>query len=98
MQKTLSVRVDEEEYEFVKKMAEEKKGDISKSVRELVDLGRLMYAIESYRKGKASIGKAAELAGVSVSEMMAVLAMFGIQGNLEHSDYLHGLENLKKVW
>ncbi|MBI2675973.1 MAG: UPF0175 family protein [Candidatus Aenigmarchaeota archaeon] len=98
MQKTLSVRIDEDEYEFVKKLAEEKREDISKSVRELVDLGRLMYAIESYRKGKASIGKAAEIAGVSVSEMIAILPRFGIQGNLEYSDYLQGLENIKKAW
>lgn len=98
MQKTLSVRMDQENYEFVRIIAKENKEDISKAVREMVDLGRLMFAIESYKKGKASIGKAAELAGVSISEMINLLSEFGIESNLEHEDYLKGLENLRKVW
>ena len=98
MQKTLSIRIDEEDYEFVKKLAKDRKEEISKSVRELVDLGRLMYAIESYKNGKASLGKASELAGVSISEMIDLLSEFGIESNLEKEDYLKGLENLRKIW
>ena len=41
---TLSVRMHMEDYEFVKKMAKENKEEISKAIRELVDLGRMMYA------------------------------------------------------
>jgi predicted HTH domain antitoxin len=95
---TLSVRIDKEDYEFVKKIAKDRKEEISKTVRELVDLGRLMYAIDSYKKGKASIGKAAELAGVSISEIMDILAEFKVKSNVEFDDYLKGLENIKKVW
>jgi predicted HTH domain antitoxin len=98
MQKTLSVRMDKEDYEFVKKLAKENKEEISKAVRGLVDLGRLMFAIESYKKGNISIGKASNLAGVSISKMINILSGFGIESNLEHKDYLEGLENLKKVW
>ncbi len=98
MQKTMSIRIEEKDYEFFKKIAKEKDEDMSKAVRELVDLGRLMYAIENYKKGKASIGKAAELAGVSISEMIEMLSQFGIESNLDYADYLKGLENLKKVW
>ena len=67
-------------------------------MRELVDLGRLMLAIESYKDGKASIGKAAKLAGVSISEMITILADFGIKSNLNSEDYLDGLENIRKHW
>ena len=78
MQKTLSIRMDQENYEFVRKIAKESKEDVSKAVREMVDLGRLMFAIENYKKGKASIGRAAELAGVSISEMIELLSEFGV--------------------
>jgi len=36
--------------------------------------GRVFLGLERYRLGKASLSKAAELAGVSVSEMMDLLA------------------------
>ena len=98
MEKTLSIRINEEDYDFVKRMAKEKKEEISKAVRELVNLGRVMLAIEDYRKSKISIGRAAELAGVSISEMISILSEFNIKSNLEYSDYIKGLENLKKVW
>ena len=98
MGKTLSVRIGKEEYDFVKPLAGENKEEVSKAVRTLVDKGRLMYAIESYKKGKASIGKAAELAGVSIGEMMNLLVEFGVKSNLEVEDYLQGLKNLEKIW
>lgn len=98
MQKTLSIRIDQEDYNFVKELASENKEEISKAVRELVDLGRLMFALENYKKKKISIGKAASLAGVSISEMLAIFAEFDIESNLEYDDYIKGLENLKKVW
>lgn len=98
MQKTLSIRIDQEDYSFVKKLATENKEEISKTVRELVDLGRLMFSIERYKRGKISIGKAADLAGISISEMINLLSEFGIESNLEYEDYTKGLENLKKIW
>ena len=98
MQKTLSVRMDQENYEFVRRIAKENKEDVSKAVREMVDLGRLMFAIESYKKGRASVGMAAELAGVSISRMLGLLSEYGIESNLEYENYLKGFDNLKKVW
>lgn len=98
MEKTLSVRIGTEDYEFVRKLAKDSNKDISEAVRNLVDLGRLMFAIESYKSKKASLGKSAELAGVSISEMMALLAEFGVESNIEMEDYAKGLENLRKVW
>lgn len=98
MQRTLSIRIGQEDYDFVKQVAKEHDEEVSKTVRGLVDMGRLMLAIENYRKGRASIGKAAELAGVSISEMISILADFGIKSNLNYDDYLEGLENIKKGW
>ena len=98
MGKTVSIRMDEENYAFLHKLAKEEGEDLSKAVREVVYKGSVMLAIEKYKKGEASLGKAAELAGLSVGQMIARLAEYGVQSNLEKEDYLQGLENLRKVW
>ena len=98
MAKTVSIRMDEENYAFLHKLAKEEREDLSKAVREVVYKGRVMLAIEKYKKGQASLGKAAELAGLSVGQMITVLAEYGVPSNLETEDDLQGLENLRKVW
>ena len=98
MTKTMSIRMDEENYNFLSKLSEEQRGDLSKAVRELVHKGRLMLAVERYKEGKASLGLAAELADLTLGEMINTLAEYGVQSNLETEDYLKGLENLRKAW
>ena len=98
MPKTISLRMDEENYAFLKKWAKTEKEDLSKAVREVVYKGRVMLAIEKYKKGEASLGRAAEIAGLSVGQMITVLAEYGVESNLEKEDYFKGLENLKEVW
>ncbi len=71
---------------------------MSKKVRQLVDLGPIMLAIEKYKKSEASIEKAARIAGVCISEMMDVLSEYGVDANVEYEDYLKGLKSLKKIW
>lgn len=68
---------------------------MSKAVRELLEMGRLHLAIEEYKKGTASLGKASKLAGVSISRMMDILTEYGVESNLEVEDYLSGLKNLE---
>lgn len=96
--KTMSIRIDEEHYDFVKNLAREEKEDLSSAVRDLIDRGRVLMAIEEYRKGKASLGRASNLAGVSISEMIDILAAYGVRSNLDKEDYLSGLKNLEKVY
>jgi hypothetical protein len=36
----------------------------------MVTRGRILFAVERYKKGEASLGRAAELAGVRVGQMM----------------------------
>ena len=98
MTKTMSIRMDKENYEFLNELSKAGKADLSKAVRELVHRGRLMLAVERYRKGEASLGRAAELAGIPVGEMITILADYGIRANLDKEDYRQGLENLKRVW
>lgn len=96
--KTLSIRIDDDNYKFLSVLVKEEKEDVSKTVRELVDLGRIMLGIEKYKKSEASIEKAAKIAGVSISKMMDIFKEYGVEANLEYEDYLKGLKSIKKIW
>jgi predicted HTH domain antitoxin len=97
MTKTMSIRMDRENYEFLREFTKEKRSDLSKTVRELVTRGRVLLAIEKYRSGEASLGRAAELAGLPLGQMMTILADFGVENRIEKEDYLQGLQNLRKA-
>ena len=98
MTKTMSIRIDKESYDFITELSREEKGDLSKAVRELVYRGRVLLAVEKYRKREASLGKAAEIAGLPIGCMVTLLADYGVESNFEKEDYLEGLQNLRKVW
>jgi predicted HTH domain antitoxin len=98
MTKTMSIRMDQDNYEFLNEITKKERSDLSKAVRELVSRGRILLAVERYKKGEASLGKAASLAGLPVGQMMTVLTEFGVESRIEKEDYLQGLQNLAKVW
>ena len=98
MSKTMSVRMDRENYDFLYEITKEEGSDLSKAVRDMVTRGRILLAVERYKKGEASLGRAAELAGVPVGQMMTILVEFGVESRLEKEDYPQGLKNLQKVW
>jgi predicted HTH domain antitoxin len=90
--------MDQENYEFLTEMTKQERSDFSKAVRDLVTRGRVLLAVERYKKGDASLGKAAQLAGLSVGQMMTLLAEFGVESRIEKDDYLEGLKNLANAW
>jgi predicted HTH domain antitoxin len=96
--KTLSIRINDDHFQFLSSLAKEDHADVSKKVRELVDLGRVMLAIEKYKNSEASLEKASKIAGVSISKMLDIFSEYGVQANLEYEDYLKGLKTLRKVW
>ena len=98
MTKTMSIRMDRDNYEFLSAISREERSDLSKAVRDLVTRGRLLLAIEKYRKGEASLGKAAEVAGLPVGRMMTFLGEFGVRTKIDQEDYRQSLENLAEVW
>ena len=98
MTKTMSIRMDRDNYEFLNEISKEERSDLSKAVRDLVSRGRVLLAVERYRNGEASLGKAAEIAGVPVGQMMTILAGFGVESRVEKEDYLQGLRGLASVW
>ncbi len=98
MTKTMSIRMDRDNYEFLAELSKEERSDLSKAVRDLVTRGRILLAVERYKEGQASLGKAAELAGLPVGQMMTILTEFGVESRIEKEDYLQGLHNLAKAW
>jgi len=98
MTKTMSIRMDRENYEFLTEISKKGRSDLSKAVWELVMRGRVLLAVERYKKGDASLGKAAQLAGLFVGQMMTLLAEFGVESRVEKDDYLEGLKNLANAW
>lgn len=96
--KTLSIRINEEEYRFLSSFAKEEKENISNTLRELVELGRVMLAIERYKAGEASLEKAARIAGLSISKTMDILKEHGVEANLEYEDYLKSLKTIRSIW
>lgn len=98
MQKVLSMRLDKEDLDFVSLEAEEEKSDKATVIRKLLEKGRLHLAMEQYRRGKISIGKAAQKAGITISEMMDKLAEFGVKSPVTKEQYLHGLKAAEKIF
>jgi predicted HTH domain antitoxin len=90
--------MNDEDYRFLTALAKEEREDVSKKVRELVDLGRVMFAIDKYKKSEASLEKAARIAGVSLSKMMDILNEHNVELNLQREDYLRGVDNLREAW
>ena len=98
MSKTMSIRMDRDNYEFLHEITKEERSDLSKAVRDLVSRGRVLLAVERYKKGEASLGRAAELAGLPLGQTITILTEFGVESRLEKEDYLQGIRNLHKVW
>jgi len=98
MTKTMSSRMDRDNDEFLSAMTMEERSDLSKAVRDLVTRGRILLAVEKYRKGEASLGKTAEVAGLPAGQMMTLLGEFGVRSRIDRDDYRQSLESLAKVW
>ena len=97
-QKTVSIRLEADDYKFLSSLAEAENEDLSTAVRDLIGRGRVFLGLERYRLGTASLSKAAELAGVSVSEMMDLLAAHGIPADLRVEDHRESLLALREIW
>jgi len=73
----LTVRLDKALIRQIEEEAQQEKTDKSTITRRLIALGieqaRRARAIEDYRKGRCTVWKASERAGVSLREMMELL-------------------------
>ena len=98
MGKVISLRINKSLEEIIKRYSEERKTEQSELLRELLNSGSIYLAIKGYAKGKYSIGKAAFLANVPLSEFMDLIMELGIKSKISREDLLEGYENLKKFY
>lgn len=104
MQKSefLGVRLSPEEVKAIEERAKEAAVDKSTALRQLLKLGikqfNLERALDLYKQGKISLGKAAEIANISIWEMMDIMKERGISLDLGKDDFEKGVENIKRVF
>ncbi|MHA1131071.1 MAG: UPF0175 family protein [Candidatus Helarchaeota archaeon] len=96
MGKVISVRINKWLEDVINKFSQEEHQEQSDIIRELIKNGSIYLAIKGYAKGKYSIGKAADLAHIPLSEFMDLVSDLGIISKIGVDDVLEGYENLKK--
>ena len=97
MEQITSFRLEKKDLEFLNKFSKEENRSKGEALRELIVNGRLMLAIRWYKEKKISIGKASEIAGISISEMIDTLSRFGLNSNLTLEDFKESLRNVRKL-
>ena len=96
--RVISVRINKSLEEIVKRYSEETNAEQSDIIRDLINKGSLYIAIKGYSKGKYSIGKAAYLANLPLSEFMDLIMELGIKSKISKEDLLEGYDNLKELF
>ncbi|MBS7635238.1 UPF0175 family protein [Candidatus Bathyarchaeota archaeon] len=83
MTEIISTRIPEEIAEALREIEEEEKADRATVVRKLlanaIQQWKMQKALRLYREGKATLWRAARMAGVTLREMMELAAKEGIQ-------------------
>jgi predicted HTH domain antitoxin len=71
--------------------------DESTAIRQFIRLGVMWYVVELYKRGKITLGEAAELSGVSLRRMLAILAEHGVKGNVKMKQQIRALDYAKNL-
>lgn len=98
--KSVTARLPPEMLREVEKLAEREKIDRSELIRRLLDLAlqqrRREEALEAYREGNVTLWKAAEMAGLSLREMMDLVKIEKIPVPYTIEDLRRDVENVKR--
>jgi|SRR3989338_7877662 len=97
LENVMTVRLPKDDLKIIEEISLKEKKDKSTTVRDLVELGKIYFAITEYKENKISIGKAAEIAGLSISEIMDLLTKLGMQSNLDLADYLESQKFAEEI-
>ncbi len=95
MGKVISVRIDKNLETRINRVSKELKEAQSEVIRNLLNNGSIYLAIKRYADGKFSIGKAAFLANLPLSEFMDLITELGIKSKISKEDLIEGHEYLK---
>ena len=91
----ISVRLKKlKELDYFSKILNENRSEV---VRDLVEEGRKLKAIELYKQKKISLGLASKLSGLTLSEFLDLLEEYSIKLNLTLEDAKESLRNAEKL-
>jgi predicted HTH domain antitoxin len=71
--------------------------DESTAIRQFIKLGVLWYVVELYKRGKITLGEAAELSGISLRRMLDILAEHGVKGNVKMNQQINALDYARNL-
>jgi predicted HTH domain antitoxin len=71
--------------------------DESTAIRQFIRLGVMWYVVDLYKRGKITLGEAAELSGVSLRRMLDILAEHGVKGNVKMDQQIKALDYAKNL-
>ena len=83
------------ELDFFSKLLKENRSEL---VRDLVEEGRKMKAMQLYKSKKLSLGLSARLADISLSEFLDLLEEYHIPLNLTLDDAKQAMNNSREVF
>ena len=69
----------------------------SEIVRELIEEGRKLKALELYKQKKVSLGLASKLAGFTLSEFLDLMAEYNVSLNLTLEEAKEAMRNAKEL-
>ena len=99
-QKHVTARVPEDLFDELERVQKEERTDRSTAVKRLLERGlrdwRTETAVERYRAGEYSLGRAAEFAGVSLWRFLDLLDERGIETNYTESDLASDLATARE--
>ncbi len=93
----MSVRLSEQDLKVLKTLAKEEDKERSSVARELLKDGLRYKMLLGYKEGKVSLAKLSKTLGISLSEAIDFLALFGLQSPISYDDYLQGIETARKA-
>lgn len=91
----ISVRLEGlKELDYFSKVLNENRSEV---VRDLVEEGKKLKAIELYKQKKISLGLASKLSGLTLSEFLDLLEEFNINLNMALEDAKEAMKNAEKL-
>jgi len=84
-------------FKVIEHRARQEKIDEATAIRQLLALGAEGYAVELFRQGKVTLNEAAELAGVTVRQMIDLLQRHGVRGNVRLDQQKRALEFVSEL-
>jgi len=95
----ISARIPKERIKIIEEIAREERVDkstiVDRALEHYTREWKLKKAIESYREGSVTLSRAAEIAGVSVWEMIDILARKKIPSQYDLEDLKEDLKALR---